>query len=302
MAIKVTRLQDVFNNRVQDSVVVPTIWVDEDGVEHEDTTHDIISGDGISSVLFSSLLLLPEPNRISAVYTVPGQIKQVGSHVIAVGALSNIAPKSFVDPYQFDLSQTFKYARNLEALYSTFSHFIYSSEEGWLKEIPEDLFYGCPKLRILSSTFARTTFSKIPNKLFSKNPALESVDKLFYNSSIESVPGDLFRNNSKLSRVRQCFSLCLRLKKVGDGLFKNQKNLSTEQKIIAEVFSDTAFLDKLMESNLTIEDIRDKWFAPNITDDQIGALIADDWDEPDVVTITRHRTVEDVLDDLSTMS
>lgn len=75
----------------------------------------------------------------------------------------------------------------------------------WIKNVPETLLYGCPKLGYLSSAFEKTNIETIPAKLFINNPELTDVSYCFYDTYLTNTDGNIFDNNPNLYNVANCF-------------------------------------------------------------------------------------------------
>lgn len=154
MAIKTTSLQDILKKKLSDEIEAPTIWVDMHGNEHSEFGITILSADSKVIDYYS------KSNGTSRFIT--GVIRQIGSTVVTCGTLvSTIRPSG----YPYDLSTTFKTARNLKTLVHTFNNA--DSKDSPL-EIPEDLFWNCPKLESLDHVFAGTRITSIPERLFER--------------------------------------------------------------------------------------------------------------------------------------
>lgn len=244
MAIKVTRIQDVFKNKVSDQLKKPTIFVDDRGLEYEDYDFEAIeaSNEVLSSVYMAPMIKAKKDGRlnwffanshlqkinladgssVSVLKVRDSHIKQIGSHVKWCGPLSNM-----YDPYPFNIRETFRYAYKLQTLENTLSY-IYDKLENQDFEkgsLPEDLFWYCPDLEEARSVFAnnRINLITIPSGLFERNKKLKSVNGLFSKCwNLVNVPADLFKNNPDIQYARGIFRLCWHLDMEQlKGIFKN---------------------------------------------------------------------------------
>lgn len=199
MAVTITTIRDVFKHQVSHNVIVPTIWIDKSGIEHEDWELESISARSMG------------PDS--------AYIKQVGSHVKIVVRLCDI---EFYDRYAdlVDVASIFKYAINLRIALLCFS-LVHS-----LKDIPENLFWNCPKLEKVDSCFADTDIVSIPEKLFKRSKNLTDASGTFRScSKLTDVPENLFSNCPLLKDVGGLFESCTSLEKIPDRLFKDALNL-----------------------------------------------------------------------------
>lgn len=220
MAIRVTRIGDVFKQKVTESLDVPTIWVDLDGNEHEDYEHlAIASSRDVNAPLalsngFNLSVYGWLPPTDMKILTVNGVIKQVGSHVLYCGKINDMWKLK----YPFDLSKTFKAAKNLKSLAYTFHD---TGDKDNPITIPEDLLWGCPNLIECNSVFSLCFISQneIPENLFSKCPKLKSIESCFqWCYRITKIPDHLFKNNTELINLSKAFSRCDNLQDIPKGL------------------------------------------------------------------------------------
>lgn len=205
MGLALTSLQDVFKNKVKDSINVPTVWIDsKTGEEHYDFkyTHVRRMRPEIEYVTNKPFVCDTD------ILYVRGNIKHIGSHVLMAGPIA-------VDEnhYQFPIQETFRYAKSLEEISSLF--YYWDSNEFI---IPEDLLWNCPKLKKINDIFKNCPVKVIPSKLFAKCPELLSMDYSFYNTKITEIPEDLFNNNLQLTDMSYAFSWT-KVKKIPEHLF-----------------------------------------------------------------------------------
>lgn len=241
MAIKVTRLQDVFTQKVKDFLNMPTIWLDSiTGEEHEDYEHTHIESHDPRSFTWREKRTAPS-YVIERVYSmdekpgtfrVNGPIKQIGSHVIECGSICIDQRDNMAYPYLDQLDQIFKYATNLESLHNTFKALDIGTNEFI---IPENLFWNCNKLKTLQKVFNGTNLKHIPENLLAKCPNLESVRGIFCNTMVSEIPEDLFKNNPKITDFNSAFRLT-EIKKIPDKLLEPFKDEILKHKISVDNF------------------------------------------------------------------
>lgn len=205
MAVTITTLGDVFKTQLQKSFKQPTIWVDFDGVEHQDFEHDTVS-------VFTFSGRNPSDYRFDLSVPDCAYVKQIGSHVIKADKL--VHPQITKDFVNFN-PEIFKYAVNLEVALECF----FNLNKPF--EIPSDLFSSCTKLRVAAGVFGSCGgISSIPSELFSNCLDLLDVSNLFNGcSNLTQIPEDLFRNNSNLRRFNNTFSMCFNLVEIPAKLF-----------------------------------------------------------------------------------
>lgn len=206
MAIKTTSIRDVFKDKVASETKIPTIWVDFDGVEHQDFEYNI------ADVLSFSK---KDPSDYSSGpgLTACAYIKQVGPHVTKAYRL--VHPKITKDFTDFN-PEIFKYAFNLELAVECFNNLTKKIE------IPSDFFSSCTLLKTANGVFKGCYgLSSIPSELFSNCLGLMDVSNLFTTCvSIDQIPKDLFRNNSMLRTFNNTFSFCPGITEIPSELFE----------------------------------------------------------------------------------
>lgn len=194
MALKTTSLQGILKKKLSNEIKVPTIWIDMSGKFHEDWTNT-----AISSTVYWPGNNDEHDSTFSDFLVCNGFIQQVGSHVTSCGHLSH-----FASLYPFDLSKTFAYAKNLKELSGLF--LLYNDLIDPF-EIPEDLLWGCPNLKIVDGAFKDSNITSIPSRLFEKCPNLETIKEAFlWCKNLTNVPFDLFKNNKRIYSLKDTFS------------------------------------------------------------------------------------------------
>lgn len=266
MPIKTTCLRDVFKKTVKDSIGYPTIWIGLDGKEHQDFKWTKITGIDLENAGL---------NIKTGVYTIPGTIVQIGSHVTHCYTLgcNLIQPDSYEDIH-FEKGRLFynlfRHAKNLTYIRDPFLGSICKvtkipedllwgcpnlvEAEGLfdvssIETIPEQLFWNCPKLKILRKCFSNCKVKTIPENLFVRNPELKNLDFCFYTANIESIPETLFYNNNKLDSLFYTFASNSRLKEVPEKLFYYCPHLYNVNYCFSTCFSLTGIPKNLFKHN-----------------------------------------------------
>lgn len=202
MAIKTTSLKDVFRRKSEEFVMNPdrTVWLDEEGNTHymEGLTQIIVMPSKEKFRTGRCKPIYPEEGQ----FAIDGTLLQVGNTVRSVRNVTSLpSNKNFID--KVDLSRLFRFAKNLEIIDGAFS---YIKD---LTTVPEDLLWGCPKLKRFSRGFAYSGLEEIPENIFAKNPELEYVSYCFhYATNLKEIPEKLFSNCHKLNSLDHCFSGC----------------------------------------------------------------------------------------------
>lgn len=203
MAIKVTRLQDVFKKKVEDAVGYPTIWIDLEDKIHTDDKCELIEAVPLTRLIKNDetypdiVPWLTIDKRWAKKLFVVGTIIRVGSHVTECGPLSTTRNFS---PDEVDFSKIFEKAKSLRIAQSCF----YGCQS--LTEIPEDVFANCPLLVACLNTFTNTPIKSIPENLFAYNPELNSLMCCFeYCDQLTEAPEGLFANNPNLENTVNTF-------------------------------------------------------------------------------------------------
>lgn len=248
MAIKVTRLQDVFKNKLKESVNVPTIWVDlKTGQEYDDYEYTRI-GAYMSWTDANDEPFTIKKDQIDYFggtadrLLVRGAIKQIGSHVEVCGCLmdqNEQAPYPFLD----QIGDVFKNARNLKDLELSLYNIDKYSDTPLI--VPENLLWNCPKLQKISSLFEETKITEIPANLLSKCPNLISVYSFCEHTQISEIPEGLFDNNSKIRIFIEAFKHT-NITKIPDSILEQFKDGILNGKIDVDYFAQRTPISKLV--------------------------------------------------------
>lgn len=122
-------------------------------------------------------------------------------------------------------------------------------------EIPERLFFNCPKILSFKRAFTYCGFiGSIPEKLFSKCPNVTDCSELFRQNTYISgeIPEKLFANNPKINDVQWCFSGCTNLTGDITNLFNNNPNVTNFTRCFSSCNNLTGEAPKLWErDNIT---------------------------------------------------
>lgn len=276
MDATIITIGDVFKKTVQDSIKIPTIWMDVNGrVQIDRGYHAIVEAsneyrpevysyparDDVDTQFYleRESKKYREGNYDTAVIF-KGDLLQIGPHVFSCGPA--IKDPNSVPIKRFDITKIFVHAKNLVNLSSTFD----SASELILSKMSSSLFSSCPNLVRLNSVFAFSELKKIPAGLFDKNLNLKYLDQTFMScKKLTEIPEGLFKNNEKIKSFRNCF-LFSGITHVPEGLLKHlDPNCEFDS-----MFSGTPFASNLfVEQGLSLEQIRDLYFPDQTPLDEI---------------------------------